>query len=59
MSYWNFEYTKAVVYTVVKVGGGTGQDPATEVTHLRLNQPPVFSNEVDKRASKPREVSVA
>ena len=59
MPYWNFEYTKAVVYTVVKVGGGTGQDPATEVTHLRLNQPPVFSSEVDKRASKPREVSVA
>ena len=44
MSYWNFEYTKAVIYTVVKVGGGTGQDPATEVTHLRLNQPPVFSS---------------
>ena len=59
MAYWNFEYTKAVVYTVVKVGGGTGQDPATVVTHLRLNQPPVFSSEVDKRASKPREVSVA
>ena len=35
MPYWNFEYTKAVIYTVVKVGGGTGQDPATEVTHLR------------------------
>ena len=33
-----------VAYTVVKVGGGTGQDPATEVTHLRLNQPPVFSS---------------
>ena len=29
---------------MVKVGGGTGQDPATEVTHLRLNQPPVFSS---------------
>ena len=42
MPYWNFEYTKAVIYTVVKLGGGTGQDPATEVTHLRLNQPPVF-----------------
>ena len=39
--YWNFEYTKAVIYTEVKVGGGTGQGPATEVTHL-LNQPPVF-----------------
>ena len=36
--------TKAVIYTVVKVGGGIGQDPATEVTHLRLNQPPVFSS---------------
>jgi len=44
MPYWNFGYTKAVIYTVVKVGGGTGQDPATEVTHLRLNQPPVFSS---------------
>jgi len=42
MPYWNFEYTKAVIYIVVKVGGGIGQDPATEVTHLRLNQPPVF-----------------
>ena len=41
MPYWNFEY----IYTVVKVGGGIGQDPATEVTHLRLNQPPVFSSE--------------
>ena len=30
MPYWNFEYTKTVIYTVVKVGGGTGQ----EVTHL-------------------------
>ena len=29
MPYWNFEPTKAVIYTVVKVGGGTGQDPAT------------------------------
>ena len=44
MPYWNFENTKAVIYTVVKVGGGIGQDPATEVTHLRLNQPPVFSS---------------
>ena len=42
---WNFEYTKAVIYTVVKVGGDTGQDPATEVTHLTLNQPPVFSSD--------------
>jgi len=41
MPYWNFEYTKAVIYTV---GGGIGQDPATEVTYLRLNQPPVFSS---------------
>ena len=24
-----FEYTKAVIYTVVKVGGDIGQDPAT------------------------------
>ena len=34
----------AVIYTVVKVGSGTGQDPATEVTHLRLNQPPVYAH---------------
>ena len=32
------------VYAVVKVGGGFGQGPATEVTHLRINQPPVFSS---------------
>ena len=51
MPYWNFEYTKAVIYTVVKVGGGTGQDPATEVTHLRLNQPPVFSSVYNVRVS--------
>ena len=44
MPYWNFVYTKAVIYTVVKVGGDTDQDPATEVTHLRLNQPSVFSS---------------
>ena len=29
---------------MVKVGGGTGQGPATEMTHLRLNQPLVFSS---------------
>ena len=42
MPYWNFAYTMTVIYTVVKMGGGTGQGPATEVTHLRLNQLPVF-----------------
>ena len=26
------------------VGSGIGQDPATEVTHLGLNQPPFFSS---------------
>ena len=26
------------------MGGGIGQDAATEVTHLRLNQPSVFSS---------------
>ena len=42
MPYWNFEYTKdACNSTVENVGGGIGQDPATEVTHLELNQPPV------------------
>ena len=30
------------IATVVKVGGGMGQGSATEVIHLRLNQPPVF-----------------
>ena len=25
------------------VGGGIGQDPATKVTHLGLNLPPVFA----------------
>ena len=28
------------------MGGGIGQDPATEVTHLGLNQPPVFSSDI-------------
>ena len=36
MPYWNFEYTKTVTYTVENMGGGI------EVTHLGLNQPPVF-----------------
>ena len=40
---WNFEYTKAAIYTVENVGGN-GQDPTTEMTHLGLNQPPVFSS---------------
>jgi len=35
MPYWNFEYTKAVICTVESVGGGIGQDPATEVTHVQ------------------------
>ena len=39
MPYWNFEYTRAVISTVENVGGGIGQDPATEVTHVGLNQP--------------------
>ena len=38
---YGFEYTIAVNYTVENVGFGSGQDPATEVTHLGLNQPPV------------------
>ena len=38
MPYWNFEYT------LENVGSGIGQDPATEVTHLGLNKPPVFSS---------------
>jgi len=29
---------------VENVGGGIGQDPATEVTHVGLNQSPVFSS---------------
>ena len=43
MSCLNFEYTKAVTYTVENVGGNIGQDPVTKVTHLRLNQLPAFS----------------
>ena len=36
---------KAVVtYTVENVGGGIGQDPATEATYLGLNQPPFSSS---------------
>ena len=37
------EYTKAVTYTVENVDGGIGREPTTEVTHLGLNQPPVYS----------------
>ena len=44
MPYWNFEYTKAVISTG-NVGGGIGQDPANEVAHVGLNQPPVFSSD--------------
>ena len=42
MPYLNFEYTKVVTCTVENIGNGIGQDPATEVTHLGLNQPSVF-----------------
>ena len=44
MSYWNFEYTtQDVTLYHGKVGGsGMGQGTAFDVTHLRLNQPPVF-----------------
>ena len=31
-------------YSCQPVGGGIGQCPATEVTYLGLNQPPVFSS---------------
>ena len=27
---------KAIIYTVIKVGGGIAQDPTTEVTHLGI-----------------------
>ena len=37
MPYWNFESTKDITQQYGKVGGGMGQAPATEVTHLRLN----------------------
>ncbi len=40
MPYWNLDYTKTVTYTVVKVGGDV--DPATEVAHFGLKQPPSF-----------------
>ena len=36
MPYFNFEYTKAITYTVENVGGDIGQDPATEVANLCL-----------------------
>ena len=42
--FMHFEYTKAVTYTAENVGVDIGQDPATEVAHLGLNQPPVFSS---------------
>ena len=32
-------------YSCQPVGGGIGQCPATEVTYLGLNQPPVFSSD--------------
>ena len=31
-----------MLYTVINVGGGIGQDPETEVTHFGLNIPPGF-----------------
>ena len=37
MPFLNFEYTMAVTYAVEIVGGGVDQDPATDVTYLRLN----------------------
>ena len=37
MPNWNFEYTKTVFIHCCKVGGGMGQGPATEMTHLMLN----------------------
>ena len=43
----NFECTKAVTLHWLKVGDRRyGQGYATEVTHLRLNQPPIFSNDL-------------
>jgi len=36
MPYFNFEYTKAITYTVENVVSGIGQDPATEVANLGL-----------------------
>ena len=39
-----YELLEILQYTVEEVGGGIGQDPATEVTHLGLNQPAVFSS---------------
>ena len=34
-AYWNFEYTRLQLYTVVKVGGGV--DPATDASHIGIN----------------------
>ena len=39
MPYLNFEYTKAATYTMDNVGVWYWPDPATEITHLGLNQP--------------------
>ena len=38
----NVEYTKCCKLYCGNVEGGIGQDPATEITHLGLNQFPVF-----------------
>jgi len=46
MPYWNFEYTKAVIYTAGKCGRWYRPRSCNcnEVTHFGLNQPPVFSS---------------
>ena len=39
---------------MVKVGGSLGQGPATEITHLGLNQPAVFSALSERIIVSPR-----
>ena len=48
MTCWNLECTKSATLNWVKVGGGKvmGQGAATEVIHVRLNQPPIFSSDL-------------
>ena len=47
--YWNFENTQDVaLYTVLKWEVvKTNKGPATQVTHLRLNQPSSFCSELN------------
>ena len=43
-NYSSFIGTLNTQYNLENVGGSIGQDPATEMTHFGLNQPPVSSD---------------